>query len=164
MLDILFALPTLFIIALFIIAFSYSNNVLTSAFENVTMISNETKAKITVPAKAFFDTFNYGFLAIVVATFILISALAYWSNMHPMFFPISLFVMAIAVFFSFFLANAYWDFVNTSAEFLALANQFWVVTYIMKNLPFIVTAFCFFLAYITYKGKGYQPSQPSGGL
>jgi len=162
--DILFAIPTLLIIAFFILVFAYSGNIITDAYNNVTILSNETKAKISQPIVAFYDTFNYGFLTIMVALFILISSLAYYSNMHPMYFPISVFVMFIAVWFSMVISNAYWSVVNASAEFQALANHFWVITYCMKNLPFITAAFCFFLAFVTYRGKGLGSQQTQGGL
>jgi len=162
--DILFAIPTLLIIALVILVFSMSSGYMTDAFNNVTGISNETKAKITQPATAFFDTFNYGFLAILITLFVIISSLAYYSNMHPMYFPISVFVMFIAVWFSMVTANGYWEVCNASTEFTTLCNHFWVVTYCMKNLPFIVAVFCFFLAFVTYRGKGLGSQTQQGGL
>lgn len=161
-LDIFVALILFTVAAITLLTFSYSNDIIVGVYNDTALLSNATKDVITSSMIGTFDTFNYGFLTIVVATFIVISILAYYVNAHPMFFPISLFVSIIAVFFSMFLSNAYWSFINTGAIWTALANRYWVVTYIMKHLPIITTLYSGFVLWITYRNKTGGAS--SGGI
>ena len=161
-LDIFVALALFTIVAITLLAFSYSSDIIVGVYNDSALLSDESKDVITSSITGTFETFNYGFLTIVVATFITISILAYYVNAHPMFFPISLFISVIAIFFSMFLSNAYWSFVNTDAIWIAMANRYWVVTYIMKHLPAITTLYSGFVLWITYRAKTGGAS--SGGI
>lgn len=151
-LDAIIGLILIFIIAVAIILFSYSNNIVMEAFANNPQ-TNESTSLIREKMTATFNTFNYGFLIAFVGMWITICILAYYSDYHPLFFILSIIVMVASVFFSFFLANAYWDFIQSSSSFQTLAEQYWVVTHIMKHLPFYTTGFNFLVAFVTYMGK-----------
>lgn len=160
-LDIFVALILFTIVAFTLFITAYSNDIIVDAYQNVTILSNESKTMISDSFIGWFNVFNYGFLTIVIATFITISILAYYVNAHPMFFPISLFISIIAIFFSMFLSNAYWEFINSEAIWITMANRFWIVTYIMKHLPLITALYSGFVLWITYRAK---TGGGSGGL
>lgn len=151
--DLLFGIFLLFLIALFIIIMAFGNQLVMGAFGNSTAMGNATASKLNTYMTNTFNTFNYGFLFAVVGLFFSVGILAYFIHLHPIFFPFIIIVIAIAVFVSFFLSNAYWSFVNSSSAFLALAEQFWVVTWFMKNLPFVTFIFGVFVSILTYVGK-----------
>jgi len=161
-LSIFVALALFMVVSITLLLFAFSSDVIVEVYTNSSMLTNSTKDVITGAIIGTFDTFNYGFLAIVIATFITITILAYYVNAHPMFFPISLFISVIAIFFSMFLSNAYWTFINTDAIWLALANRYWVMTYIMKHLPLITTFYSGFILWITYRAK--TGATQEGGL
>lgn len=154
--DMFFALIFISIIAFTFFMMAFASGQVMDAYEGLpeSVVSNETKAKITTPIRSSFEVFNYGFLSVVVAIFILISALAWYSDNHPMFIPITVFVMIINVLFAIYLSNAFWEFVQSAQIWIDLANEYFIITFIMKNLPFITTAFDFFIAYIMYRNRG----------
>jgi hypothetical protein len=149
--DILFGMILLVVIAFFIIIGAWANSLVMGAFANSTV--NASTTTIQTAMTSTFNTFNYGFLFAVVGMFLTVGILAYYINLHPMFYPFLFIIMVIIIFVSFYLANAYWSFVTANASFQAVANQFWVVTWIMKNLPFTMMIYCFFIALMTWIGK-----------
>jgi hypothetical protein len=151
--DVIVGLIFLFLIAIGIIVFAYGNNIVFSAFQNNTATNITEIARAKGYMQNTFNTFNYGFLFAVFGMFFTIALLSYYTNNNPMFIPISLIMVIISVFFSYFLANFYWDIIHATPAFLLLAEQFWVVTFIMKNLPFVTMAFDFLILLVTYLGK-----------
>jgi len=153
-LDIFFGLIIIFLIAIFIIIGAFANGVVMDAWKNSnSTLVNDSTANTRTWMNNTFNTFNYGFLIAVVGMFFIVGILSYYSAMHPAFYPIVIIVIVLSVFFCMMLSNVYWSFVQSNAIFQALAEQFWVVTWIMKNLPFVDMAFSFLIAIITYFGK-----------
>ena len=150
--DIPIGLTLIFIIAIAILITSFSNNTMMDAFAS-SATTNQSTQLVQTKMRATFDTFNYGFLIAFIGMWITICILAYFSDYSPMFFILSIVVILISVFYSFFLANAFWEFIQSSSTFQALAEQFWVITHLMKNLPFYTTGFGFLVAFVTYMGK-----------
>jgi hypothetical protein len=150
-LDVIFGIILLFIVAIAIIVYSFANSIVMGAFANSTV--NASTTKIQTAMNDTFATFNYGFLFAVLGMFLSVGVLGYFTNLHPIFYPFLIIVNAITIFISFYLANAYWSFVTTNATFQAIAEQFWVVTYIMKNFPFVTMIYCFFVDLLVWMGK-----------
>ena len=150
--DIPIGLTLIFIIAIAILITSFSNNMIMGAFANSTT-TNQSTQLVQTKMSATFDTFNYGFLIAFIGMWITICILAYFSDYSPIFFILSIIIILFSVFYSFFLANAFWDFIQSSSAFQALAEHFWVITHLMKNLPFYTAGFGFLVAFITYMGK-----------
>jgi len=150
--DVPIGLTLIFIVAIAILVTSLSNNIVMSAYANNTQ-TNQSTVLVREKMTATFNTFNYGFLIAFVGMWITICILAYYSDYHPLFFMLSIVIMLLSVFYSFFLSNAYWSFVQSSSVLQALAEQFWIVTHIMKHLPFYTTGFSFLVGFVTYMGK-----------
>lgn len=159
-LDVIVGVALIFIVSISMIIFSFGNSVVMGAFENNTA-TNQSTAKARTYMNDFFNTFNYGFLFVYFGTLLTVGILAYYSNMNPLFYPISGLVMIIAIFLSIFLAEAYNTVVNSNANFTALAEQYWIMTFIMKNLPFFTAIFDGFVGLMTYLGKR---GNRSGGI
>lgn len=155
-LDLIIGLVLITIISIFFILGSFFLGTVADVFE-----SNNDTSNFTVVAVASMRnvqaTFNTGFLVIFIGMLIGIFVLCYFSDQHPMFFPLSALLVILAIFLSFHLANTYWAVINASADFLAIAEENWMITFIMRGLPFWTTIYGFIILYFTYASKRGEP-------
>jgi hypothetical protein len=158
--DIFYALTILFIISICIIIYAFFNGVIMGAF--VTSFGNNTAMntslqKVQTSTINFYNSFNYGFLFIYFIMLISIASLDYFVYTHPIFLPLTIIIQVVSIFFSMILANAYWYFINASPLFQVIANQFFIVTFMMKNLPFFDVIYCGVVDLVMYMTKRGQP-------
>jgi hypothetical protein len=154
--DIFYALTILFIISIALLICVLINITMMGAF--VTNFQNNTQMnasiqKIQTAMTNTYNEFNYGFLFIYVAMLISISVLDYFVDTHPLFLPLTIIVQIFSVFYSMLLANIYWYFINGSPQIQAIANDFFVMTFIMKNLPFFDVLYIAIIDIVMYMKK-----------
>ena len=158
--DIFYAMSILFVIAICIIIYAFFNGLIMGSF--ITSFGNNTAMnaslqKVQTATTNFYNNFNYGFLFIYFIMLISIAALDYFVYTHPIFLPLTLIIQFFSIFYSMILANAYWYFINSSTLFQAIANQFFIVTFMMKNLPFFDVIYCGVVNLVMYMTKRGQP-------
>lgn len=155
--DVFPALVILLIVAFSIIIYAWTNNLIMSSFVNTFKddpVHNESIQRVQASMQNTMNTFNYGFLVIYIAILLSIAVLDYHIYAHPLYIPVNLILIIITIFVSMVLANAFWQFCNSSPSIQAVCIQFNIVTFIMKNLPIFTFIYDVVIMIVLYVIKG----------
>ena len=122
-----------------------------------TALNNANTTSILTNSNNMFSGFLNGIpLGLIIAGLFAV-ALAYFAPIHPVFLPLGIFLLLMAVVFFTFLNDAGKSILGTDF-FLSFSSQFPLASAVFTNLPLIVAVFGALILIVTYKR-----SSPAGG-
>lgn len=128
-------------------------NALPAASQNV--VNMTTIGSQTIGGVGLFDTL-YPFLLFGIILMCIVSAMMY--NSHPVFFFISIIILAVTILLGVVYSNVYQQ-ITESTEFGSTKDSFSVTTFIMRYLPFIIALLVIIFMIVMFGKPGGQ-----GGL
>jgi len=139
--DIFFVIVILFIMAIIPLFLHFTINEIFTDFHNELNKSNLSTVEIDKTferTRSVNDMFDYIFLFLSFGLIVAIIITSYLVNVHPVFFPIFVILLALAVVISVALSNAYME-IEQVAALNSTMTKFRITSNIMENLPILTT-------------------------
>jgi len=149
LIDILYMIIGLFMLALTIILVFFALTKINDKIQETGTFTNESEQIIQNFEDRYINIFDIGFLVIMIALFISVIVTAFYIDVHPIFFGISVLLLISFLVISAILSNTFFDIVGNdllSTE----ASQFIVIPFIMNHFVALIVIMSFIVLGVMY--------------